>query len=142
MCLCFLMIRKWADCIFMSSYTRQALGSQPMLVEGVANSVAHLMPYWVWTGVSWPRVLSRHQDTWVYSPLEASSPATRSLQKTQLNTAPVRDRQEKEKKGRRTGSKQGSCWGLGKEEGAGGGPGLAQHSFPAAKCSSPCQMSP
>ena len=76
------MIRKWADCIFMSSYTRQALGSQLMLVEGVANSVAHLMPYWVWTGVSWPRVLSRHQDTWAYSPLEASSPAARSLQKT------------------------------------------------------------
>lgn len=84
-----------------------------------------------------PGILSRHQDTWVYSPLEASSPAARSLEKTQLKTAPVRDRQEKEKKGRRTGSKEGSCWGLGKEEGAGGGPGPTQFSSGRGQLSLP-----
>ena len=34
MCFCFLIIHKLADCIFVSGYTRQALGSQLTLVGG------------------------------------------------------------------------------------------------------------
>lgn len=82
--------------------------------------MAHLIPFWVWIGVPG---LGFSPGTRIHGFIHSGSllPAARSLKKTQLKTAPAQDRREREKRVEGRGAREGSRWGLGEEEGAGGG---------------------
>lgn len=138
MCFCFLIIHKWADCIFVSGYTRQALGSQLTLVGG--GQLRGMFDAFL--GVDRGLLASGSLQAPGYMALFTSGslfPSCKKSSENFLKSAPAQDHQEREKKGRRTGSKVGSRWALGRG-GHRRGPG--PHSVPVAKGSSPGQVPP
>lgn len=132
---CFLIIHKWAD-HFCEQLYQAGPQSQPTL-EGVANSVAHLIPFWVWTGPSLG--FSPGTRIWIYSPLEASSPAARSLKKNSVENCSSSESREREKRVEGRGARRVYAGASG-EERARRGPDPIR--CPGAEGSPPGQTSP